>query len=123
MTSTGGFVPGASHRATCSTCGWRGDLFAQRGRADDQARDHRNCAKPVVFETATQATTDAEGEAAELRHLSSRGRSAAVADATAQAEARRRIDAALGDPEHQRALDAQIDRHLGARRDRPAGRG
>ncbi|MEA2671971.1 MAG: hypothetical protein QOG45_2191 [Chloroflexota bacterium] len=114
MTSTGGFIPGASHRATCSTCGWRGDRYAEREKADAEALHHKENAKPVVFETPTQAATDADGEAAERRHLRARVRSAAGSHDTARTEARGRIDAALGNPEHQAALDAEIDRQLAA---------
>jgi hypothetical protein len=119
MTSTGGFIPGAWHRATCSTCGWRGDRYAERERADAEALHHKENAKPVVFETPTQAVTDADGEAAERRHLRARVRSAAGSHDTARTEARGRIDEALGDPEHQVALDAEIDRQLAALRRPP----
>jgi hypothetical protein len=83
MTTTGGFVPGESHRATCSTCGWRGDRCAERSRADAEARHHCAAARPVVLEPATQATADADGEAAERRHLSARMTSAGVHRAAA----------------------------------------
>jgi hypothetical protein len=119
MTSTGGFIPGASHRATCSTCGWRGDRYAQRERADAEARHHNETAEPLVFVTPTQASTDADGEAAERRHLRARARSAAGSHTAALTEARGRIDAALGNPEHQEALDAEIDRQLAALRRPP----
>jgi hypothetical protein len=118
MTSTGGFIPGASHRATCSTCGWRGDRYAERERAEGEARHHTETAKPLVFETPTQATTDADGEAAERRHLRAR----AGSHNAARTEARGRIDAALGNPEHQEALDAEIDRQLAALRRPPLRR-
>jgi hypothetical protein len=72
MTTTGGFVPGTSHRATCSTCGWRGDRCAERNTADAEARHHCATARPGVLEPAAQAPTDADGEAAERRHLIAR---------------------------------------------------
>ncbi len=117
MTSTGGFIPGASHRATCSTCGWRGDRYAEREKADAEARRHTETAKPLVFENATQAATDAEGESAERRHLRARARATSGHEA-ARTEALGRIDT-LGDSAHQRALDAEIDRRLAALRRPP----
>ncbi|HEY2705640.1 MAG TPA: hypothetical protein VGL20_18310 [Candidatus Dormibacteraeota bacterium] len=114
--STGGFIPGASHRATCSTCGWRGGRYAEREKADAEARHHTETARPLVVENATQAATDAEGEAAELRHRQARARSASH-DA-ARTKARGRIDT-LGDSAHQQALDAEIDRQLAALRRPP----
>jgi hypothetical protein len=115
MTATDAYFPGASHRATCSTCGWRGEWSTERDEADDDARHHCRTAKPVVLEPAAQAVADADGEAAERRHLAARDTSAAVAHAAARTRVRVRIEAALGDPEHQAELDAEIDRHLAAR--------
>ncbi len=114
MISTGGFIPGASHRATCSTCGWRGGRYAEREKADAEARHHTETARAIVFENATQAATDAEGEAAERRHLRARAHS----NDTARSEVRGRIDT-LGDSAHQQALDAEIDRQLAALRRPP----
>ncbi|MCU1287586.1 MAG: hypothetical protein JWO13_3936, partial [Acidobacteriales bacterium] len=46
-------------------------------------------------------------------------KSAAGSHNTARTEARDRIDAVLGNPEHQEALDAEIDRQLTALRRPP----
>jgi hypothetical protein len=114
MTTSDVYFPGASHRATCSTCGWRGDSFYERDEADTEARHHCETAQPVALGAATQAGTDADGHAAERRHRAARATSAARARAAALTRARGRIEAALGDPEHQAALDAEIERHLAA---------
>jgi len=115
MTISKGFFPDASHRAICNTCGWRGQPFAERDDAVAEAHHHCDCANAVVFGLATQATTDADGEAAERRYRAARLTSPAVACAAARAEARDRIEASFGNSEHQDALDAEIDRHLAAR--------
>lgn len=115
MTISEGFFPDAAYRATCSTCGWRGQCRAERDEADAEARHHCDCANPVVFGLATQATTDADGEAAERGYRAARTTSSAVACAAARATVRDRIEASFGNPEYQDALDAEIDRHLAAR--------
>lgn len=110
-TTSYGFAPGASHRAACATCGWRGRPFTDGDRAGAEARLHGGAARPV-FDLAMQAAADADGEAAELRHRALCAMSAAVTRAVARTRALGRIDAALGGFEHQEALDAEIDRHL-----------